>query len=76
MAHAGVALSEAEASMVSPFSGRSKSIFAVFDLLREGRASLATSFACFKFLIMYGILFAVCDLNLNSFHCCLSLHPT
>ena len=32
------------------------------DLLREGRGSLATSFASYKFLIMYGQLFSTIKL--------------
>ena len=44
-AHAGVALSEAEASVVSPFTAATKSVRATVDLLREGRCALATSFA-------------------------------
>ena len=44
-AHAGIALSEAEASVVSPFTSKTKSIASVVDLLKEGRASLVTSFA-------------------------------
>jgi len=50
-AHAGVALSEAEASVVSPFTAKTKSAMSVVDLHREGRASLANSFASYKFLI-------------------------
>lgn len=61
-AHVGIALSEAEASVVSPFTSRSKSPQSVVDLLMEGRASLATSFANYKFLIMYGLLFSVVKL--------------
>ena len=57
-AHAGVALSDAEASVVSPFTSKSKSIASVVDLLREGRCALATSFASYKFLITYGQLFS------------------
>merc|ERR1719188_2878267 len=53
-AHAGLALSDAEASVVSPFTGRSKSVMAMVDLLREGRCALATSFACWKFIITFG----------------------
>ncbi|CAH0474921.1 unnamed protein product [Peronospora belbahrii] len=51
-AHAGVALSDAEASVVSPFTSREKSIQSVVDLCREGRCSVATSFASVKFLII------------------------
>ncbi len=61
-AHVGIALSEAEASVVSPFTSRTKSPESVVDLLKEGRASLATSFANYKFLIMYGLLFSVVKL--------------
>ena len=50
-AHAGVALSEAEASVVSPFTAATKSVRSTVDLLREGRCALATSFAGYKFLI-------------------------
>ncbi|TDH69884.1 hypothetical protein CCR75_008585 [Bremia lactucae] len=58
-AHAGVALSDAEASVVSPFTSKSKTIQSVVDLCREGRCSLATSFASVKFLIMYGLIGSV-----------------
>lgn len=61
-AHAGIALSEAEASVVSPFTSHSKSPLSVVDLLKEGRASLATSFANYKFLISYGLQFSVVKL--------------
>ncbi|KAI9032499.1 E1-E2 ATPase-domain-containing protein [Phycomyces nitens] len=53
-AHVGIAMSEAEASVVSPFSTPRRSIQACVDLLIEGRAALATSFASYKYLIMYG----------------------
>eukprot|EP00658_Telonema_sp_P-2_P012704 TRINITY_DN14834_c0_g1_i2.p1 TRINITY_DN14834_c0_g1~~TRINITY_DN14834_c0_g1_i2.p1 ORF type:complete len:1308 (+),score=380.72 TRINITY_DN14834_c0_g1_i2:208-4131(+) len=61
-AHAGMALSEAEASVVSPFTSKTKSITSVVDLLKEGRSALATSFASYKFLITYGQLFSVLKL--------------
>lgn len=61
-AHAGTALSEAEASVVSPFTSKTKSVQSVVDLLLEGRASLATSFGSYKFLITYGQLFSVLKL--------------
>ncbi|KAI9149873.1 hypothetical protein H9P43_010052 [Blastocladiella emersonii ATCC 22665] len=54
-AHVGVALSEAEASIVAPFSSKTKSVRSCVDLIAEGRAALASSFAGFKFLIMYGM---------------------
>ncbi|KAG3145402.1 hypothetical protein PC128_g24227, partial [Phytophthora cactorum] len=55
-AHCGVALSDAEASVVSPFTSKSKTIQSVVDLCREGRCSLATSFVSVKFLIWCWIL--------------------
>ncbi|KAL3676685.1 hypothetical protein R1sor_026633 [Riccia sorocarpa] len=61
-AHAGIALSEAEASVVSPFTSKTKSVLSVVDLLREGRGALHTSFACYKFLIMYGLMFSILKL--------------
>lgn len=126
-AHAGIALSEAEASVVSPFTSRDKSVrtslyhmynllpcgvshnvfylfffdhrnstlfqsslkvikwrfikiymyahnfglvpflflqqvTSVVELLREGRGALHTSFACYKFLITYGLMFSILKL--------------
>ncbi|PVU93170.1 hypothetical protein BB559_003426 [Furculomyces boomerangus] len=53
-AHVGLALSESEASIVSPFSSSNRSIHSCVNLLIHGRTALATSFAAYKFLIMYG----------------------
>ncbi|KAG0585432.1 hypothetical protein KC19_2G011200 [Ceratodon purpureus] len=61
-AHAGIALSEAEASVVSPFTSQDKSVASVVELLREGRGALHTSFACYKFLITYGLMFSILKL--------------
>lgn len=47
-AHVGLALSEAEASMVSPFSTGNRTIMQCVELLKQGRAALATSFANYK----------------------------
>eukprot|EP00931_Biecheleriopsis_adriatica_P039456 TRINITY_DN22565_c0_g1_i1.p1 TRINITY_DN22565_c0_g1~~TRINITY_DN22565_c0_g1_i1.p1 ORF type:complete len:1348 (+),score=245.05 TRINITY_DN22565_c0_g1_i1:60-4046(+) len=64
-AHAGIALSDAEASMVSPFStGRlgkgaacnDISLTTVPDLIREGRACLATNLATFMYFMVYAFL--------------------
>ena len=60
-AHAGIALSSAEASLVAPFStgrlekGESSdeiSLLTVPDLIREGRACLATNLATFTYFIV------------------------
>lgn len=54
-AHAGLALSDAEASMVSPFStGRDgKSLLTMVDVVREGRACLATNMGTFTYFMVY-----------------------
>ena len=62
LAHVGLALSEAEASLVSPFTSRSKSCVSCVDLLREGRGALATSFASYRFLMQYGCGFSLLKL--------------
>lgn len=66
-AHTGVALSKADASMVSPFTAKTKTVTAVVDLLREGRGALHTSIAAYKFLITYGLLFSVLKLSFYYF---------
>lgn len=53
-AHVGIALSDAEASIVSPFSSSNRSIMSCVELLIQSRAGLATSFANFTALICYG----------------------
>ncbi|OBZ88831.1 putative cation-transporting ATPase 13A3 [Choanephora cucurbitarum] len=53
-AHVGIAMSETEASVVSPFSTPNRSVQACVELLIQGRSALATSFASYKYLIMYG----------------------
>lgn len=58
LAHVGLALSDAEASLVSPFTSSSKSCVSCVDLLREGRGALATSFASYRFLMQYGCGFS------------------
>lgn len=54
IAHVGVALSDTEESVVSPFTSQTKSIAAVVDLCREGRCTLATTSGNPKFLVLYG----------------------
>ncbi len=50
-AHVGLSLSEADASVVSPFTSPRKSIACIEQLVREGRAALVTSFAAFKYMV-------------------------
>lgn len=63
-AHAGIALSDAEASLVSPFStGRlglgdahdDISLTTVPDLVREGRACLSSNLSTFQYFMVYGL---------------------
>jgi len=53
-AHVGVALSDAEASVVSPFTSMDKSIESVVEVLKEGRCALCSALASYKYMIMYG----------------------
>uniref|UniRef100_A0A452HIK7 Cation-transporting ATPase n=1 Tax=Gopherus agassizii TaxID=38772 RepID=A0A452HIK7_9SAUR len=55
MAHAGISLSEQEASVASPFTSQVPNIECVPELIREGRAALVASFAVFKYLTLYGL---------------------
>lgn len=55
-ADVGVSLSAAEASVAAPFTSRLQHIGCVVELLKEGRAALATSFACFKFMALYSMI--------------------
>ncbi|CAH8522564.1 unnamed protein product [Schistosoma haematobium] len=56
VAHAGIALSEAEASVASPFTSKQQNISCVPTLIREGRCALATSFGAFKFMVGYSMI--------------------
>lgn len=66
-AHAGLALSDAEASFVSPFSTcrDDKSLITMVDVIREGRACLATNLASFTYWMSYGLLLPSLRLWLN-----------
>ena len=52
----GISLSDSEASVAAPFSSNCKNISCVLSVLLEGRASLATSFSCFKFMALYSMI--------------------
>ena len=53
-AHVGIALSDSDASVVSPFTSINKTCMSVVDVLLEGRASLASAFSCYMYMLMYG----------------------
>ncbi|RXG68241.1 putative cation-transporting ATPase 13A4 [Armadillidium vulgare] len=54
-AHAGVSLSEAEASVASPFTSKDPNISCVLTLIREGRGALVTSFGVFKYMATFSL---------------------
>ncbi|KAJ1086895.1 hypothetical protein NDU88_000093 [Pleurodeles waltl] len=56
MAHAGISISEQEASVAAPFNSNITNISCVTDLIKEGRAALVTSFCMFKYMSMFGII--------------------
>jgi predicted P-type ATPase len=53
-AHVGVALSNAEASIVAPFTSLDKSLPAVLEVIREGRCALASTVSAYSFYMTYG----------------------
>ncbi|XP_030843077.1 probable cation-transporting ATPase 13A3 isoform X2 [Strongylocentrotus purpuratus] len=56
LAHAGVALSEAEASVAAPFTSKIHDISCIPAVIKEGRAALTTSFGMFKFMALYSMI--------------------
>merc|ERR1719195_1524042 len=52
-AHAGISLSTAEASVAAPFTSRIVNIGCVPTVIKEGRASLVSAFASFKFGVAF-----------------------
>ncbi|KAM3930935.1 putative cation-transporting ATPase 13A4 [Leptodactylus fuscus] len=64
VAHAGISLSEQEASVASPFTSQTTNIQCVPDLIKEGRAALVSSFAVFKYVTLYAMIQFVCLLLL------------
>ncbi|XP_069583248.1 probable cation-transporting ATPase 13A4 isoform X1 [Ranitomeya imitator] len=64
VAHAGISLSELEASVASPFTSKIPNIECVPKLIKEGRNCLVTSFCVFKYIAMYAIIGCICLLIL------------
>ncbi|XP_055864481.1 polyamine-transporting ATPase 13A3-like [Biomphalaria glabrata] len=54
-AHMGISLSEAEASVASPFTSKTPNIECVPNVIKEGRAALVTSFGVFKYMACYSL---------------------
>ncbi|XP_077434192.1 polyamine-transporting ATPase 13A2 [Vanacampus margaritifer] len=55
-ADVGVSLSEAEASIASPFTSKTENISCVPLLIREGRCSLITAFSLFRYMAVYSMI--------------------
>lgn len=55
-ANIGVSLSQAEASVAAPFTSNKQNIACIKDLALEGRCALVTSFAIFKYMILYSVI--------------------
>ncbi|XP_069039892.1 polyamine-transporting ATPase 13A2 isoform X2 [Lepisosteus oculatus] len=55
-ADVGVSLSEAEASVASPFTSHTDDITCIPLLIREGRCSLVTSFGLFRYMALYSLI--------------------
>ncbi|GCC22791.1 hypothetical protein chiPu_0001181 [Chiloscyllium punctatum] len=56
IAHAGISLSEQEASVASPFTSKIPNIDCVPQLIKEGRAALVSSFCIFKYMALYSMI--------------------
>lgn len=55
-ANVGISLSNAEASIAAPFTAKFDSIRCVLEIIKEGRASLVTSFCSFEFMSLYSMV--------------------
>ena len=55
-ANVGVSLSQEEASIAAHFTSKKPDISCLFDLLREGKCSLATCIQTFKYMMLYSII--------------------
>ncbi|CAI5449155.1 unnamed protein product [Caenorhabditis angaria] len=65
-AHAGISLSDAEASIAAPFTSRVADIRCVPTVISEGRAALVTSFGIFKYMAGYSLTQFVTVIQLYS----------
>ncbi|XP_077579697.1 polyamine-transporting ATPase 13A3-like [Stigmatopora nigra] len=55
-AHSGMALSQLEASVASPFTSSVADISCVIQLIRQGRGALVTTFCVFKFITLFSLI--------------------
>ena len=64
-ANVGVSLSQEEASIAAHFNSKTPDISCLFNLLREGKCSLATCIQTFKYMMLYSIIqFIEVDLDM------------
>ena len=64
-ANVGVSLSQEEASIAAHFTSKISDISCLFDLLKEGKCSLATCIQTFKYMMLYSIIqFIEVDLDM------------
>lgn len=55
-AHAGISLSDTEASVAAPFTSANANIACVPILISEGRAALVTAFGILKYMALYSLI--------------------
>ncbi|KAE9523697.1 hypothetical protein AGLY_015915 [Aphis glycines] len=56
VAHVGISLSQAEASIAAPFTSQITNVSCVTKVIREGRCALVTSFGIFKYMTCYSLI--------------------
>ncbi|CAB9523325.1 Probable cation-transporting ATPase 13A4 [Seminavis robusta] len=61
-AHIGLALSDSDASVVAPLTSLNKDIADVLKVFKEGRGSMASTMAAYKYVILYGNISSYCQL--------------
>ncbi|GAB1603544.1 probable cation-transporting ATPase 13A3 [Argonauta hians] len=69
IAHAGISLSETEASVASAFTSKVPTIECVPTVIRQGRASLVTTFGIFKYMACYSLIQSTSVLILYTISC-------
>ncbi|XP_017489622.1 PREDICTED: probable cation-transporting ATPase 13A3 [Rhagoletis zephyria] len=67
-AHAGVSLSETEASVASPFTSKQPNIGCIPTLIQEGRASIVTAFGILKYMACYSLTQFISVIILYTFY--------
>ncbi|UXI19428.1 aspartate aminotransferase [Sarcoptes scabiei] len=67
-AHAGVSLSDTEASVASPFTSKRPNISCIPILIREGRASIVTAFGILKYMACYSLTQFISVIILYTFY--------